>query len=90
MRPTKEEMHEIVERSKALYEQGIRKQVETDENIGKVIVIDALTGEYEIDDIGMKASARLRKRLSNPQLFSLRIGYKAEETLGGIRERNLA
>ena len=89
MMQANEEMHEIAASSKTFYENYIRKQVETDANIGKVIVIDSLTGEYEIDDIGLKASARLRDRLSNPKLFSLRIGYKAEETLGGIRERDI-
>lgn len=53
---------EIARRGKALYEQGLRPQVETGENIGKIISIDVETGDYEIDDDLLKAAHRLRDR----------------------------
>lgn len=85
---TKEQMDEIGDRSEAYYENGIRALVETEENIGKIVVIDARKGEYEVDASGLIASDRLRARCPNAEMYSLRIGYKAEETLGGIRERD--
>ena len=41
---------EIARRGKELYEKQLREQVETEENIGKLISIDIDTGDYEIDD----------------------------------------
>ena len=40
---------EIDRRGEALYDQRIRSLVETPTNLGKQIVIDVETGEYEID-----------------------------------------
>ncbi|WP_143046452.1 hypothetical protein [Trichormus sp. NMC-1] len=40
---------EVAKRAKELYDNGIRQQVETEENIGKMIIIDIETGEYAID-----------------------------------------
>ena len=42
---------EVAKRAKELYDNGIRQQVETAENIGKMIIIDIETGEYAIDKI---------------------------------------
>jgi hypothetical protein len=38
---------EIIRRGKELYEKHIRLQVETTENIGKLISINVETGEFE-------------------------------------------
>ncbi|MEY3332007.1 MAG: hypothetical protein RLZZ176_307 [Cyanobacteriota bacterium] len=43
---------EVAKRAKELYENGIRQQVDTEENIGKMIIIDIETGEYAIDKTG--------------------------------------
>lgn len=40
----------ISRRGKELYENSIRCQAETAENIGKIISINVETGEYEIGD----------------------------------------
>lgn len=40
---------EIVRRGEEFYEQTIRHQVETEENIGKIVSIDIETGDYAID-----------------------------------------
>jgi hypothetical protein len=74
---------EIARRGQELYEQGIRAKVETEANIGKIIVIEVETGDYEIDDVGLKASKRLRARHPDAALLSLRIGYDAVEAFGG-------
>lgn len=52
-------LEEIGRRGQELYEQSIRPHVETEENIGKQIVIDIETGDYEIDDDGLAASRTL-------------------------------
>ena len=43
---------EVAKRAKELYNNIIRQQVETAENIGKMIIIDIETGEYAIDKTG--------------------------------------
>ena len=75
---------EIDQRGQALYEQTIRALVETPENIGKQIVIDIETGEYEIDEDGLKASLSLLARHPGAALYGLRIGYNAVYTIGGV------
>lgn len=66
---------EVGQRGEALYEQNLRHHVETEENIGKIIVIDVETGDYEIDDISIEASKRLHARRPDAPLFGARIGY---------------
>ena len=51
-----------------LYEQHIRAQVATEENIGKLLSIDVETGDYEIgDDRSLDAPRRL---LADSQLLT--------------------
>lgn len=73
---------EIYRRAKTLYEQHIRAHVE---NIydGKIIMIDVDSGDYEIDDVGVNASARLRQKHPEALLCALRIGYEAVDGFGG-------
>lgn len=79
---------EVVSRGKALYDSGIRAQVEKAENIGKLVSISIETGEYEIgDDRSLDAPRRLRLRNPDSAICTLRIGYKSVDVLGGILER---
>ena len=66
-------LEEIGRRGQALYEQSIRPYVETDENIGKQIVIDIETGDYEIDDDGLAASRRLLAKHPGAALYELMV-----------------
>jgi hypothetical protein len=75
---------EIDRRGQELYEQQIRVQVETPENIGKQIVIDVETGDYAIDTDGLKASRCLLAKHPGAALYGLRIGYNAVYTIGGV------
>jgi hypothetical protein len=59
-------------------------QIETDENVGKIISIDVETGEYAIDDDTLSASGRLLARRPDAALFGMRIGYDAVYALGGV------
>jgi hypothetical protein len=78
---------EIARRGKALYEQSIRDQVETGENIGKIISIDIETGDYEVDDDLLKAGHRLRDRHPGATLWMERIGYDAVYAFGASLTR---
>jgi hypothetical protein len=69
-----------------LYESRLRANVEQPENLGKILVVDVDTGEYEIDAEGIRASQRLRDRcpgLDPHRLFAIRIGFDAVYAVGG-------
>lgn len=53
---------EITQRGQELYEKSIRSQVETAENIGKIISINVETGESEIGKDLVVISRRLQGR----------------------------
>jgi len=42
-----------------LYETTICQKVETEENIGKMVIVDIETGSYEVDKTGVKATHNL-------------------------------
>ena len=67
----------------------IRPQIETAENIGKLILFDLISGDYEIaeDQLGFAASASVRQRHPNADVFCLRIGYEAVSSFDGGLER---
>ncbi len=84
---TKELGEELARRGKARYAESIRAAVETPENIGKMLMIDVETGDYEIADRGMEASDRLHAKRPDALLYGIRIGYDATEAIGGFLER---
>ena len=67
----------------------LRPQIETPDNIGRLILLDLDSGDYEIanDDLGFDASARVRERHPDANLFALRIGYKTTASFCGDMER---
>jgi hypothetical protein len=77
---------ELHKKAVALYEQ-LRPEIETDENIGQMIVMDVVSGDYEIGVLGIEASYRLQKRHPEAMLYALRIGFKTVESFGGVLER---
>ena len=82
-----EQGREIAARGQALYDARLRQQVETDENIGKIIVLDVDSGDYEIADEGLTAGHRLKARRPDAALLCLRIGYNAVYSFGGVLTR---
>jgi hypothetical protein len=78
---------EVGQRAKQLYEDGIRQKVEMEENIGKMVIIDIETGDYEVDKTGLQASRNLSKKHQNARLFGIRIGYNVSISFGGVMER---
>ena len=78
---------DIARRGKTWYAESIRAKVETPENIGKMVIIDVETGDYEIDDLGLQAARHLHAKRPEAELYGIRIGYKTAEVLGGVLER---
>ncbi|MBH8572592.1 hypothetical protein I8752_06105 [Nostocaceae cyanobacterium CENA369] len=74
---------EIARRGKELYEKRIRAEVETGENIGKIISINVETGDYEIGDDLVETSLRLRAKQPDAALWGERIGFDAVYAVGG-------
>jgi len=57
---------EVALRARLLYKNSIRQQVETDENIGKMVIIDFESGDYKVDETRLKAA---RKRACKKSTF---------------------
>jgi hypothetical protein len=78
---------QVASRAKHFYENGIRQIVEHSDNLGKMIVIDAETGEYGIDPSGAETALKLKQKNPNARLFTIRIGYEVAVGFGGSVER---
>jgi hypothetical protein len=74
-------------RGKELYENVIRAQVETPENIGKIIAINVETGEYEIGENLVVTSGKLQAKQANAIIWAERIGFDAVYAVGGTLAR---
>lgn len=81
-------VQDSMERSWELYYQ-IRSQIETPENIGKLILFDLNSGDYEIadDQLGFAAGALVRQRHPDAKVFCMRIGYMTVSSFCGDMER---
>ncbi|WP_309738383.1 hypothetical protein [Chamaesiphon sp. OTE_20_metabat_361] len=80
-------VEEVATRAKKLYADNIRSQVEHEENIGKMVVIDAQTGEYAVDRSGIHSAIALKAKNPNARLFTIRIGYDVAVSFGGNSDR---
>jgi hypothetical protein len=78
---------EIAQRGKNIYENLIRSQVETTDNIGKLVSIDVETSEYEIGDDLVITSSRLQAKHPGAAIWSERIGFNAVYAVGGTLVR---
>ena len=74
---------EIARRGKELYEKSIRANVETAENIGKIISINVKTGDYEIGEDLVVTSLRLQAKQADAAIWAERIGFNAVYAVGG-------
>jgi hypothetical protein len=76
---------EICERGEAIYVELLRSQVETEENIGKIISIDIETQDYEFseaDDL-LTGAVRLQAKHPDAAIYGKRIGFNAVLGVGG-------
>ncbi|MBW4694875.1 MAG: hypothetical protein KME27_24260 [Lyngbya sp. HA4199-MV5] len=67
---------ELARRGQALYESGIRQQVEAG-NESKIVAINIETGAFEVDENIVPATNRLFDRLPDAQPWVIRIGHRA-------------
>jgi hypothetical protein len=73
---------EIARRGEVLYESSLRTQVETPDNIGKIISIDIETGDYAIDSDPLVTGRQLQALHPDAAIYGKRIGYKAVYEVG--------
>lgn len=74
---------EIVERGEAIYQQHIRADVEN-EHHGEFLVLDILTGEYEIAEDDLTATKCMLSKCPEGVFYGLRIGYRAAYWLRAV------
>ncbi len=81
---------EITERGTRIYEERLRQILEP-QHIGKYLVIDVDTGEYELDDDHLAASDRAAAKRPGARLYAMRVGSRvvglslvARPLLGGV------
>ncbi|MCY7277346.1 MAG: hypothetical protein LH702_27345 [Phormidesmis sp. CAN_BIN44] len=67
---------ELARRGQALYDSGIRQQVEAG-NEGKIVAIDIETEAFEVDENIVPATNRLFERYPDVQPWVIRIGHRA-------------
>jgi hypothetical protein len=74
--------NEVAQRGEAIYERQIRAKVES-AHLGKFVVIDIETGDYEVDADDLVATQRALAKRPDAVLYGLRIGAPAAYRLGG-------
>ena len=75
---------EFARRGDALVESKVRPTL-TAADEDKFVAIDIETGEYELDKNEMKAADRLRKRVSDPQIWLVHVALGYLHRFGGIQ-----
>jgi hypothetical protein len=73
---------EVARRAKQIYESEIRPKVEVEANIGKMIIIDIETGDYEIEEAGLQAAHHLYSSSSSDDFLE-----RARTRCSGICDR---
>ena len=85
---TRYSAEEIASCGREIYANRLMPILEPD-NIGKFLVIDIETGDYEMDEDGEVASLRARNKKPDGVRFAMRIGRRAWGRIGlgspGIR-----
>ena len=78
---------EVAKRAYQIYDSEIRPKVETEKNIGKMVIINIENGDYEVDETGLQAAKNLQAKSPYARLFGIRIGYNVAASFGGVMER---
>lgn len=72
---------EVVRLGREIYERGIRAEVEH-EHDGEFVVVDIVTGKYEVDTDDVAASDRALAKNPDAVLYFLRVGRTAAYRIG--------
>jgi hypothetical protein len=78
---------ELATRGQDWYASAIRHQVETPENLGKIISIDIETGVFAIAEDVLSAAKQILQKRPDAALWTERIGYDAVYVIGGATMR---
>jgi hypothetical protein len=73
---------EVVARGKEIYENKLRFLVEPD-HIGEFMAINIETGEWEMGKDHAETLIRARAKFPTAEIYGLRVGYVAAESMGG-------
>jgi hypothetical protein len=74
--------------AEAVYQEKIRPTL-TKADIGKFVIIDVNSGEYEIGDDDIEADQRLQERVPDVVGYIMRVGYSAAYSFGWYEEPKL-
>jgi hypothetical protein len=72
---------EVTRLGQEIFERCVKSNLKP-EDVGKFVVIDINTEEYEIDADDYTAVMRLRGRMPNAEMWLMRAGYPAAHKLG--------
>ena len=75
-------LKEVTKQGEAIYQERIKPLVYP-LHIGKFLVVDVETGDYEIGNRMLIASKKLRERKPDAVTYGLRIGFSAAYRMGG-------
>ena len=78
---TTQQQTDIAAVGQAMYEEKIRDALGPDDH-GKLIVIDVVSGDYEIDEDHIAALLRIRARHPKARTLTKRVGYPAAYHMG--------
>ena len=86
--PTKDcQLAAISELGEKIYRERIKSRLAPSEK-GKIVAIDVLSGDYEVDADFITASDRLQARRPDAVGYAVRVGYKAVFHIGGSYTRD--
>ena len=79
---------EVARRGREIYEREIRAKVES-EHAGRFLVVDIITGDYEVADENLEASERLLERRTDALLYGQPVGEPGRPSarIGGLLRR---
>lgn len=77
---------DVARLGKAVYDK-LQTQLESVENMGKIVAIDITSGDYEIGDDVLVISDRLKARQPLAEMWAERIGFNAVYSVGGTLTR---
>jgi len=78
----------LSERAETIYAERLRHIVENEHNIGKMLILEVESGDYEIDKLGIESAHKLQARHPGAELFGIRIGYTTAYAFDGELERS--
>jgi hypothetical protein len=83
MIPSNISNREIAQRGQDIYDREIRLRVATAANLGKIVLIDIETGDYEVGEDILDLSTRLQLKSPTAKIWAERIGFNAVYAVGG-------